>query len=277
MAKADLHSHSTVSDGRLSPAALVERAQAQGVGILALTDHDNVGGVAEAQAAGKRLGLHVIPGVEISADYGPGTMHILGLNLDPLDEKLLARLDFLQSARRERNPKVVQKLRAMGFDITLAQVEALAGSRQVGRPHFAQALIDKKAVATFEEAFERFLGKGKPAYVPKARLSSKEAVALIHGAGGLAVLAHPIQLRLERHALEAILTELVAEGLDGIEVYHSDHGPEHVAAYLELAERFGLRVSGGSDYHGIPGKNVELGRPTIDEAVARELFKGTLL
>lgn len=275
MAKADLHTHSTISDGRLSPSALVERAAAMGVGIMALTDHDNVSGIAEAQSAGKRLGVEVIAGVEISADYEPGTMHILGLGIDPSDERLLARLDFLQSARRERNPKVVQKLRALGIDITLAEVEALAGSRQVGRPHFAQALLDRKVVSSFEDAFERFLAKGRPAYVPKARMPSKESIDLIHAAGGLAVLAHPIQLRLQGEELERLVKMLRFEqGLDGLEVFHSDHDADHVAIYKELATRLELRVSGGSDYHGIPGRKVELGQPVLEERMARELFSG---
>jgi predicted metal-dependent phosphoesterase TrpH len=274
MPKADLHTHSTVSDGRLSPAALVERAAAQGVALMALTDHDNVGGVAEAEAAGRRHGVAVIPGVEISADFEPGTMHILGLAIDPGEAALLSRLDFLQSARRERNPRVIQKLRAQGIEITLAEVEALAGFRQVGRPHFAQALVNKKAVATFEEAFRRFLAKGQSAYVPKTRLAPKEAISLIHGAGGLAVLAHPIQLGLEDAALEAQIGRLKELGLDGIEVYHSDHELEHEQLYEGLAKKFSLGISGGSDFHGIPGKDVELGRPQIDVSVVRALLSG---
>jgi len=274
MPKADLHTHSTVSDGRLSPAALVQRAAQMGVGVMALTDHDNVGGLAEAEAAGRRHGVRIIPGVEISADYEPGTMHILGLGIDAANEALLLRLDFLQAARRERNPRMLQKLRALGIDLSMAEVEALAGSRQLGRPHFAQALINKEAVSSFEEAFERYLGKGRPAYVPKTRLPPGEAIQLIHGAGGLAVLAHPIQLRLEGDALALVLGGLAAQGLDAIEVFHSDHKAPDEQAYAALAERFKLRVSGGSDFHGIPGKNVELGHPEIDESVALRLFSG---
>lgn len=274
MLKADLHSHSTISDGRLSPTALVERAAAQGVGILALTDHDNIGGIAEAEAAGKRLGVEVIPGVEISADYDPGTMHILGLGIDPTNSTLLMRLEFLQEARRQRNPKVLQKLQALGIDITLAEIEALAGSRQIGRPHFAQALINKKAASSFDDAFERFLAKGSPAYVAKTRLSPRESIQIIHGAGGLAVLAHPIQLRLQGQALEAVIQDLVDAGLDGIEVFHSDHDKNHENLYATLARQFGLKISGGSDFHGIEGKSIELGKPAVDVLVARELFSG---
>jgi predicted metal-dependent phosphoesterase TrpH len=252
----------------------VERAASMGVSIMALTDHDNVGGLAEAEAAGKRLGLQIVPGVEISADYEPGTMHILGLAIDPGNERLLGRLDFLQSARRERNPKVIQKLRSLGIEITLAEVEALAGSRQIGRPHFAQALVNKKVVANFEEAFRNYLAKGGPANVAKTRLPSREAIDVIHGAGGLAILAHPIQLRLEGQALETLIVKLLSEGLDGIEVFHSDHKAEHVAFYQDLAKRHKLRISGGSDYHGIQGKTVELGMPEIDASVALNLLSG---
>jgi predicted metal-dependent phosphoesterase TrpH len=274
MPKADLHTHSTVSDGRLSPSALVERAAAQGVTLMALTDHDNVGGLAEAQAACKRLGLELVAGVEISADYEPGTMHILGLGIDPTEERLLLRLDFLQAARRERNPKVVQKLRALGLDVTLAEVEALAGSRQLGRPHFAQALLNRKAVSNFEEAFERYLGKGKPAYVPKTRLSPRESIELIHQAGGVAVLAHPVQLRLQGRELEALVESLAALGLDGLEAIHSDHDESLSRAYQDLAGRLGLKISGGSDFHGIPGRAAELGRPSFDVEQAHELLRG---
>lgn len=274
MGLADFHTHSTVSDGRLSPAALVERAAQHGVTLMALTDHDNVGGLAEAEAAGRRFGVEIVPGVEISADYEPGTMHILGLGIDPENEALLARLEFLQAARRERNPRVIQKLRALGIEITLAEVEAVAGQKQVGRPHFAEVLVAKKAAADFPDAFDRFLAKGKPAYVPKTRLSPKDSIGIIHGAGGLAVLAHPIQLRLEGAALKEKVRELAALGLDGLEVFHSDHGPQHEAAYAALAAEFGLGVSGGSDYHGIPGKNVELGRPAVEEASGRKLLSG---
>ena len=271
--KADLHSHSTVSDGRLSPEALVARAHEKGVSILALTDHDNTAGVPAAIAAGKGLGLRVIPGVEISADFEPGTMHILGLGIDISNPALQDRLAEMQEARRQRNPKVIERLRAAGIDIQFSDVEKLAKGGQIGRPHFAQALIDKGAVASFNEAFEKYLGKGAVAYVPKARMKSDAAIAAIHAAGGLAVLAHPIQLRLEGPGLEALVASLKKQGLDGIEVFHSDHGPEDVIFYGALAARHGLGVSGGSDYHGIPGKNVELGVPANPLSMVEELFQ----
>jgi predicted metal-dependent phosphoesterase TrpH len=272
MAQADLHSHSTVSDGRLSPTQLLERAAARGVALLALTDHDNVGGIAEAREAGRRLGVEVVPGVEISADYGPGTMHILGLGIDVESPELLKSLQGLQQARRERNPKVIERLRAAGVELTLGEVEKLAGANQVGRPHFAQALVDKGAARDFNDAFERFLAKGRPAYVAKARLAPQEAIRCIHAAKGLAVLAHPIQLKLNGAELEAKVAELKGLGLDGVEVYHSDHGPEEERLYLALAQSHGLKVSGGSDFHGIPGKDAELGRHGLDLPRALQLL-----
>ena len=274
MGRADMHTHSTVSDGRLSPSALVERAASQGVTLMALTDHDNIGGIAEAEAAGRRCGVEIVPGVEISADYGPGTMHILGLGVDPAEPGLLARLDFLQGARRERNPKIIQKLRAAGLDIHMAEVEALAGQSQVGRPHFAQALVMRGMAADFKEAFDKFLAKGRPAYVPKSRMAPREAIEVIHKAGGLAVLAHPVQLRLDPAAEEAEITGLKGFGLDGIEVRHIDHGPADEARYQALAKLLELRLSGGSDYHGIPGRKGDLGSPGLEIAEARALLSG---
>jgi predicted metal-dependent phosphoesterase TrpH len=270
--KADLHSHSTVSDGRLSPQALVERAAQKGLGILALTDHDNTAGVAAATEAARRLGLRVIPGVEISADFEPGTMHILGLGIDIHNALLQGKLAQLQKAREERNPKIVERLRLSGVEVTYAEIQAEAKGGQIGRPHFAQVLLDKGVVASFEEAFDRYLAKGAPAYVPKARMQSGEAIQAIHAAAGLAVLAHPLQLRLEGPALESLLLKLKAEGLDGIEVFHSDHDLAQTQFIAELAKRHGLKVSGGSDFHGIPGKQVELGVPELPESLVEELF-----
>jgi predicted metal-dependent phosphoesterase TrpH len=273
MRKADLHTHSTVSDGRLSPTALIEMGASLGLLMMALTDHDNIGGLREAEVAGRRLGVEIIPGVEISADYEPGTMHILGLGLDSEHEGLLRRLDYLQTARRERNPKVIQRLRTLGVDISLAEVEALAGGRQIGRPHFAQALIQKGVAKDFDDAFERFLGKGAPAYVPKLRLAPAEAIRLIHDAGGVAVLAHPIQLQLEAAPLERLLEKLSAEdGLDALEAYHSDHSDADTKRYLELAQRHQLKVSGGSDFHGIPKRRNQLGEPGLELELARKLL-----
>ncbi len=274
MSGADLHSHSLVSDGRLTPAELVRLAKSKGVEVLALTDHDSVNGVAEALAEGRACGLSIIPGVEISADYEPGTMHILGLGIDPQDQGLLAELEGLQQARRDRNPEVFRRLRSLGLSLEYSAIEKRATGGQIGRPHFAQALVDAGVVSSFKEAFDKYLGKGKPAYVAKRRLPAPAAIKAIHAAGGVSVLAHPVQLGLDGAALEAKIAELKAQGLDAVEAYHSDHSPELEMLYLDLAARLGLRVSGGSDFHGITGGKVELGRPTLPMEMLPALLAG---
>ncbi len=269
---ADFHSHSSCSDGRLAPSDLVKLAKEKGLAALALTDHDTVRGLPEAMEAGIRLGVRVVAGVEISAEFEPGTMHLLGLGVDIANKDLGAALASLQQARQDRNPEVFRRLRALGLPLEYSAVEELAAGGQVGRPHFAQALVDLGVVGTFKEAFDRYLGKGKPAYVPKRRMASRDAIQVIHGAGGVCVLAHPIQTGLQGKELETLILILQAQGLDGIEAWHSDHTPEDVMAYLDLAARLGLRVSGGSDFHGIPGGRVELGVPSLSAELAKALL-----
>jgi predicted metal-dependent phosphoesterase TrpH len=272
VAAADFHCHSTYSDGRLRPEALLELAARLGLKILALTDHDTVAGLSEAREAAQKHGIELVSGVEISADFGPGTMHIVGLDFDSGSKAFLGELEKLQQARRDRNPQIFRKLREAGIALEEAEVERLAEGGQVGRPHFAQALLDKGVVKNFEEAFERFLAKGRPAYVPKLRLAPARAIELIHQAGGIAVMAHPVQLGLEGTRLESLLVDLKEKGLDAIEVWHSEHSTEETEAYRILASRIGLGLSGGSDFHGIPDRHVELGQPGIEEALARKLL-----
>ncbi len=274
MSQADFHTHSTVSDGRLAPAELVRLAASKGVKLMALTDHDNTAGLEEARASGEACGVKVVAGVEISADYEPGTMHILGLGIRPEVPGLQQKLAWLQEARRTRNPRVAARLKELGVEVSLEQVERLAGGGQVGRPHFAQAIIDLGKARDFEEAFSKFLAKGAPAYIPKARLSPQDSIAAIHLAGGVAVLAHPVQLKLGREELDALLGRLKAAGLDALEAWHSDHAPADTDFYVRMAHKHGLGLSGGSDYHGIPGRKVELGEPGLDLEAARKLLGG---
>ncbi len=273
---ADLHSHSTASDGRLSPSQLLGLAAEKGLALLALTDHDSVAGLAEAGQAANSLGVKLLAGVEISIDFEPGTFHMVGLGFDPGHLGLLAGLDKLRQAREARNPKVLEKLQGLGLDLSWADVQGNAKGGLVGRPHFAQALIQKGFVKTFDEAFDRYLAKGRPAYVPKARLGAQAALDLIHGAEGLAVLAHPIQLGLQGPELRQLIGELHEQGLDAIEVWHPDHGPDDVKVYRDLAHDLSLGSSGGSDYHAIPGKAGELGLPGMSLQAAQELLKGRI-
>ncbi len=260
MGHVDLHLHTTASDGVLSPSEVVRYAQAKGLQAIAITDHDTIEGCEEGLLEGERVGLEVIPGIEISAEYSPGSMHILGFFLDIHHPLLNERLEYLQKARAERNPKMVAKLNQLGIEITYEEVMKASGGGQVGRPHFANVLLEKKIVRNFQEAFDRFLKKGAPAYVDKFRFTSKEALHFIREARGVAVLAHPNTLGVNRYSeLEKLILQLVDEGLQGIEVYYPEHSSAEVAQYKTLADRYNLLSTGGTDYHGIEKNELDIG------------------
>lgn len=256
----DLHTHSTASDGTLSPAELVREASRAGLTHLALTDHDGIGGLAEARAEAACSGVVFLGGVEISAEYQPGTMHILGYGFREEDAALSRKLEGLRGAREERNPKIVAKLRGLGMQITMDEAAALAGGKVVGRPHFAKVLLDRGYVQSTQEAFDRYLAKGGPAYVDKVRLSPAESIRTICDAGGVAVLAHPRQLKVRDDAeLESRVRELADLGLQGIESFYRDHDEEDEGKLLALAEKYGLVPTGGSDFHGANRPDIRLG------------------
>jgi predicted metal-dependent phosphoesterase TrpH len=260
MGHVDLHLHTTASDGVLSPSEIVRYAKAKGLQAIAITDHDTIDGCEEGLSEGERIGFEVIPGIEISAEYSPGSMHILGFFLDIHHPLLNERLEYLQKARAERNPKMVAKLNQLGMEVTYEEVLKASGGGQVGRPHFANVLLEKKYVRNFQEAFERFLKKGAPAYVDKFRFTSKEALHFIHEARGVAVLAHPNTLGVKRYSeLEKLVLQLVDEGLKGIEVYYPEHSAVEVAQYKNLADRYSLLSTGGTDYHGIEKNELDIG------------------
>lgn len=256
----DLHTHTNISDGTLSPEAVVRRAREKNLSVIAITDHDIVDGVAEALRVGQEIGLRVIPGVEVSADSRAGAMHVLGYFIDHRDEALRQALKELRRYREERNPKIVRKLNDLGFDITYDEIKTKAGYGSVGRPHFAAVMLDKGYVSSIQEAFDKYLKAGAAAHVDKKRLTPANAIEMIHAAGGLAVMAHPIRLKLKDEAdLEQLVRECVEHGLDGLEVYYSDHGPELTQQLLDLARRFDLLVFGGSDFHGQNKPHIDLG------------------
>lgn len=257
--RCDLHMHTVHSDGTLTPTELVELAKRQGLSCIALTDHDTLSGVEEAQVAGSKIGLEVIAGVEISAVFNPGTMHILGYFIDPKSKQLQGKLEEIQKARRQRNPMIIEKLGAIGIDITLQEVEAESGGDQIGRPHFARVLVKKGYVQNFDEAFEKYLTKGTPGYVDKRKLSSRDSIEMIEEAGGIASLAHPKLLRLDRTEFERKLDQLKSEGLKGLEVYSSCQNKEEAENFKKLADRLGLFVTGGSDFHGANKPDIPLG------------------
>lgn len=260
MGRVDLHLHTSVSDGVLSPSRIVRYAKEKGLRAIAITDHDTIDGNGEALDEGAKLGLEVIPGVEISAQFDVGSMHILGFFIDIGNKELREKLSLLQETRAKRNPKMVQKLRELGMEISYDEVLHASGGGQVGRPHFAQVLMKKGYVNTVQEAFDRYLGKGAPAYVDKFRFDPKEAMGLIREARGIPVLAHPFTLHIPSpHQLNALLFELVQLGLMGIEISYPEHTKEQISLYKGLAEKHGLLVTGGSDYHGIEANKGEIG------------------
>jgi predicted metal-dependent phosphoesterase TrpH len=240
----DLHMHSTASDGSRSPADVVRAAHAAGLAAIALTDHDSVSGLAEAQAMGLELGVRIVNGVELSAVEGDAETHLLGLHLR--DTSLLDRgLSDLRDMRQRRAQTIVDKLVALGVAVTFEDVLAQAKGGAVGRPHVARALVGDGWATDVRDAFDRYLGAGRPAYVAKEQLCMRDAIAMIHAAGGLAVLAHPGGAGSRER-----LTALMALGLDGVEVMHPGHSPSDTARLRTLSEQLGLIASGGSDWHG---------------------------
>jgi predicted metal-dependent phosphoesterase TrpH len=269
----DLHSHTTHSDGSATPRELLAQARAAGASAVAITDHDTVTGLKEGRAAAAEFDIELIDGIEISAEYSPGTMHILGYFINADSANLNAALIGLRDARERRNPQIAERLQSLGLAIAYEEVERLAGNEVVGRPHFARLLVERGYAASIQDAFDRFLGKGAAAYVEKARLSPAASIALIHEAGGVAVLAHPYQLKLASLAeAERLIVELAALGLDGIEAVYSRHSREERDAYTSMARRHDLLVTGGSDYHGTYKPDIVIVRGKGDLAVPYELL-----
>ncbi|HUT58189.1 MAG TPA: PHP domain-containing protein [Phycisphaerae bacterium] len=265
----DLHTHSNASDGAARPAELIEQAERRRLAAVALTDHDTTDGLAEAQRAAAQFpGLRFVPGVEVSAKFTGGTMHILGLGIDPESPRLREIIAQLRQARDERNPRIIAALQAMGIRLDMSDVLAaarqLGGGSTIGRLHIAQALRLVGCVRTVGEAFDRLIGQGRPAFVDKEHLSPAKVVTAIRDSGGAAVLAHPSQLNCRNRAqLERVVRGLMRHGLGGIEAYHTDHADTQTRMYLDLARRLGIGITGGSDYHGSAKPDARLGRPRV--------------
>ena len=240
----DLHTHSTASDGTLPPEQVVAAAHAAGLSALALTDHDTLAGIPAAARAGETLGVRVVPGVELSAHDGDREIHILALHVTRL-AVFESRLETFREGRTLRASQIVDRLRGLGVDISVDTVMQEANGAAVGRPHIARALIRGGAVRDFRDAFDRYLGTGRPAFVPRQRLEVREAISIAHEAGGLAIWAHP-----GSDGRRARLEPLVALEIDGVEVRHPSHMNEDINRLAALTEFFGLVPSGGSDWHG---------------------------
>lgn len=244
----DLHTHSTASDGQYTPTELVKLAKAQGIEVLALTDHDTVDGLAEAVRAGEALGVRVLRGVELgAAEYSH--LHILGYGFEPAG--LLPLCQKLKAGRDERKHRILAFLAEQGLPLTLAEVEDIAGGNIIARPHFAQAMVRRGYVESNREAFDRYLDTEEfRRKVKRFKADAKTCIEAIRAAGGRAALAHPYQIGLEDGPLEALVKQLAGYGLEGIECLYPRHTPGQEAFYRHLAERYGLHVTGGSDFHG---------------------------
>ncbi len=263
----DLHSHTTASDGEHSPEALLSLARAAGVTVLAVTDHDTVSGLQRARAAADVEGLRFVPGIEVSATAAGREVHVLGHFVDAAESGLSRYSDRLKQERAVRMGRMVQRMGELGFPLNLEEVEQIGAGAHLGRPHLALALLNRGYVSSTKEAFDRFLGDGRPGQVERFRVSAEDAVQLLHAAGGTATLAHPGSSKVTTPTLEA----LARAGLDGLEVFHADHVPSQRQAFLRTADALGLIPTGGSDYHGprvSPGRRPG-GSSTPPEAFAR--------
>lgn len=268
--RADLHIHTTASDGLLRPEEVVALAAKQGLSAIAITDHDSTEGIDAALAAAAKHGIRVIPGVEISTDVPRGEVHVLGYCLDHHHPELKATLDRMRSSRQRRAQRMVAKLARLGIRISMERVLELAAGGAVGRPHVAQVMVEAGYVASSSEAFERYIGRTGPAYAEREKMTPEEAVALIARLGGLPVLAHPADIE----DLEARLPGLLAAGLVGMETYYSEYAPEVIERLVGLAAKHGLIATGGSDFHGgeKAGITYELGSGSVPFEAVEQLL-----
>ncbi len=270
MSLVDLHIHSTASDGKFSPETIVGKAAELGLKVIALTDHDSVSGIAPALEAARAFPeLRCIPGVEISTDLADGEAHVLGYFIDYTSRELGSALERFRNSRQGRARGMVTKLGALGIDIDWQRVQEIAGDGSIGRPHIARAMLEKGYIATFTEAFDKYIGHGGPAYVEREKMTPEEAVELILRSRGLPVLAHPFTVKEP----EAMVKKLKAAGLVGIEAYYKDNTAEETEATLGLAEKYGLIATGGTDYHGISDSSeVMLGGVEVPLEAAERLI-----
>ncbi|AZR72619.1 phosphatase [Anoxybacter fermentans] len=266
----DLHLHTTASDGTYTPTEIVDEAKKLGLTAIAITDHDNMNGVEEALKRGKEIGLEVVPGIELNTDYEEKEIHILGYYLNYSSKEVHDILDELINSRVNRAQKMVEKLNQMGINISYERVKEIAVGGAIGRPHIAKALIEAGYAEDWSEAFDRFIGRDCPAYVPRTKLTPFAAIKLILNAGGVPVLAHP-----GLNNLDEIIPGLIEAGLMGIEVYHFEHTGEDKVHYLKMAQKNNLIITGGSDCHGPGSKSgARLGQVKLPEQFLTELKKG---
>lgn len=264
MAKYDLHIHTNASDGLFSPAEVINMAEEAKLAGISITDHDTVAGLYQAEVYLKeyKTGVEFIPGIELNTEYKEEEVHILGYFIDYRQEKLIRRLTEIKAQREERAKQMVEKLQKLGWNVCFQQVKKFAQGDLVGRPHIAMALVEKGYMESIEEAFARLLAQGKPAYVPRYKFTPREAVDLVKGAGGIAVLAHPGLIR-DRD----VVTEVIKMGIDGMEVFYPQHDEEDIEYFQQLCRSYNLLMTGGSDFHGTSKLKIRnvLGISGLDE------------
>lgn len=249
----DLHVHTSASDGALSPTELIDLAIASGIQGIAITDHDTLEGLEPAllYKNKKALNINVVPGIELNTEAGEQEVHILGYFIDYYNSRLIGRLEQIKTARYERAEKMIDKINKLGISISFKEVQDLAQGDLIGRPHIALAMIQNNYVSSIAEAFNKYIGRGKPAYVNRYKFSPQEAVELIKAAGGIPVLAHPGLISDRK-----IIFDLIKMGIEGIEVYYPQHKEVQIQKFLELSTQYNLLVTGGSDYHGNSNDNL---------------------
>jgi predicted metal-dependent phosphoesterase TrpH len=277
--KIDLHIHSTASDGTLSPREILNMAQRLNLGAISITDHDTIDGTKQALAIGIPPSLKFLTGVEISVNPPPsfscpGSFHILGYGINIDDAQLNHTLVRLQEARKNRNPRIIELLNHMGFELTLNEIREDSGECQLGRPHIAKQMVKKGFVQSVNEAFDNYLATGQPAYVDKYRVDCKRAIEVILNAGGLPVLAHPVLLNLKDDDVhEKLIVCLKEMGLKGIEAYYPEQPPDLTARYIKIADRHGLLITGGTDFHGSIKPEIKMGSGRGNFFVPYELYE----
>jgi predicted metal-dependent phosphoesterase TrpH len=270
----DLHTHSNASDGGLSPGNLMDLAASQGLSAIALTDHDTIGGLKEAKQRAETLGLGFIPGIEVEICWEPGEFHLLGLGIYRPSPGLLRTLEELFRRREERNLQILDRIRQMGVSADYEDILRISGGKFIGRPHFASFLVERRLVKNGEQAFSRFLGKGKALYVPKEGLEFGEALDRIKESGGIAVLAHPLSLYVSWGRLPKLLKTLKDQGLDGVEAWHPTAKPKTCRRLEELGRSLGLLITAGSDFHGEGRPGRRLGYTSGDRKIEDGFLAG---
>lgn len=269
----DLHVHSTVSDGTMTPKDLVLYAKKKGLTAFALTDHDTIDGLAEAMATGNSINMEVIPGIELAAYYQDVELHILGYFIDQNDSLFLQELHHWQNARERRNIRMIERLNDLGFPITIAALQNAAGSKVITRAHYGKWLFEQGYVKNIAEAFQKYIGADSPAYIPRELPTPKDCIGMIHNAKGIAVLAHPFLYSFSEQELHQTIQSLVKDDLDGLEVIYSTHTPKQEKLLRHLASHYGLLQTGGSDFHGHIKPDIDIGIGKGDLSIPYEILE----